>query len=311
MISLKKIFFLLTIYFSFINSSFSNIDLKIVLKINNEIVTTYDIEQEKNYLLALNPKLRKIDEIQLTKIAKKSLTKEIIRKIEVLKYKELKLENPQIENVLDNLIRNLDFQNENEFKKYLQNYEISIKDLKKKIEIENEWKNMIYSKYQNSVNIDKEKLILKINNFNKNNFIFEYNLSEIVFTIKNNITYQDDLKKIEDSIKNNGFENTANLFSISDSSNVGGKIGWVAEKNLSIQINNELENLKINEYSSPIKLGNNILLLKINDTRKIPNKINKKAELDKMIFVETSKQLEKFSNIFYNKIKLNTKISEF
>ena len=311
MISLKKIFFLLTIYFSFINSSFSNIDLKIVLKINNEIVTTYDIEQEKNYLLALNPKLREIDEIQLTKIAKKSLTKEIIRKIEVLKYKELKLENPQIENVLDNLIRNLDFQNENEFKKYLQNYEISIKDLKKKIEIENEWKNMIYSKYQNSVNIDKEKLILKINNSNKNNFIFEYNLSEIVFTIKNNITYQDDLKKIEDSIKNNGFENTANLFSISDSSNVGGKIGWVAEKNLSIQINNELENLKINEYSSPIKLGNNILLLKINDTRKIPNKINKKAELDKMIFVETSKQLEKFSNIFYNKIKLNTKISEF
>ena len=281
------------------------------MKINNEIVTTYDIEQEKNYLLALNPKLRKIDEIQLTKIAKKSLTKEIIRKIEVLKYKELKLENPQIENVLDNLIRNLDFQNENEFKKYLQNYEISIKDLKKKIEIENEWKNMIYSKYQNSVNIDKEKLILKINNSNKNNFIFEYNLSEIVFTIKNNITYQDDLKKIEDSIKNNGFENTANLFSISDSSNVGGKIGWVAKKNLSIQINNELENLKINEYSSPIKLGNNILLLKINDTRKIPNKINKKAELDKMIFVETSKQLEKFSNIFYNKIKLNTKISEF
>ena len=281
------------------------------MKINNEIVTTYDIEQEKNYLLALNPKLRKIDEIQLTKIAKKSLTKEIIRKIEVLKYKELKLENPQIENVLDNLIRNLDFQNENEFKKYLQTYEISIKDLKKKIEIENEWKNMIYSKYQNSVNIDKEKLILKINNSNKNNFIFEYNLSEIVFTIKNNITYQDDLKKIEDSIKNNGFENTANLFSISDSSNVGGKIGWVAEKNLSIQINNELENLKINEYSSPIKLGNNILLLKINDTRKLSNKINKEAELDKMIFVETSKQLEKFSNIFYNKIKLNTKISEF
>ena len=170
---------------------------------------------------------------------------------------------------------------------------------------------MIYGKYQNSVNIDKEKLILKINNSNKNNFIFEYNLSEIIFTIKNNITYQDDLKKIEDSIKNNGFENTANLFSISDSSNVGGKIGWVAKKNLSIQINNELENLRVNEHSSPIQLGNNILLLKINDTRKLPNKINKEAELDKMIFVETSKQLEKFSNIFYNKIKLNTKISEF
>ena len=311
MISFKKIFFLLTIYFTCINSSFSNIDLKIVLKINNEIVTSYDIEQEKNYLLALNPNLREIDEIQLTKIAKKSLTKEIIRKIEVLKYKELKLENPQIENVLDNLIRNLDFPNENEFKKYLKSYEISLKDLKKKIEIENEWKNMIYSKYQNSVNVDKEKLILKINNSNEGNFIFEYNLSEIIFTIKNNSSYENDLKKIEDSIKNNGFENTANLFSISDSSNVGGKIGWVAKKNLSIQITNALENLRVNEHSAPIKLGNNILLLKINETRKRPNKINKKAELDKMIFIETSKQLEKFSNIFYNKIKLNAKISEF
>ena len=281
------------------------------MKINNEIVTTYDIEQEKNYLLALNPKLREIDEIQLTNIAKKSLTKEIIRKIEVLKYKELKLENPQIENVLNNLIRNLDFSNEKEFTNYLKNYDISLNDLKKKIEIENEWKNMIYSKFQSSVNIDKEKLILKINNSNKDNFIFQYNLSEIIFTIENNTTYQNDLKKIEDSIKNNGFENTANLFSISDSSKVGGKIGWVAKKNLSIQINNELENLKVNEPSSPIKLGNNILLLKINETRKIPRKINKEVELDKMIFIETSKQLEKFSNIFYNKIKLNAKISEF
>tara|TARA_B100001093_G_scaffold515336_1_gene591451 strand:- start:2311 stop:3156 length:846 start_codon:yes stop_codon:yes gene_type:complete len=281
------------------------------MKINNEIITTYDVEQEKNYLLALNPNLREIEEIQLIKIAKKSLTKETIRKIEILKYRELKLEDPQIKSVLNNLIRNLNFSSENEFENYLNNFSISIKDLRKKIEIENEWKNIIYSKYKNSVNVDKEKLILRINNFNKENFIFEYNLSEIVFTIKNNSTYEDQSKKIENSINDNGFENTANLYSISDSSKVGGKIGWVAKKNLSSQIINKLENLKENEYTSPIKLGNNILILKINNTRKQPNKIDKKAELDKMIFIETTKQLEKFSNIFYNKIKLNAKISEF
>ncbi len=311
MISIKKIFFLVTIYFLSISFCFSNINLKIVMKINNEIITTYDVEQEKNYLLALNPNLREIEEIQLIKIAKKSLTKETIRKIEILKYRELKLEDPQIKSVLNNLIRNLNFSSENEFENYLNNFSISIKDLRKKIEIENEWKNIIYSKYKNSVNVDKEKLILRINNFNKENFIFEYNLSEIVFTIKNNSTYEDQSKKIENSINDNGFENTANLYSISDSSKVGGKIGWVAKKNLSSQIINKLENLKENEYTSPIKLGNNILILKINNTRKQPNKIDKKAELDKMIFIETTKQLEKFSNIFYNKIKLNAKISEF
>ena len=218
MILFKKTFLLITIYFLSINFCFSNINLKIVMKINNEIITTYDIEKQRNYLLALNPKLREINEIQLIEIAKKSLTKEVIRKIEILKYKELKLENSQIESVFDNLIQNLNFSSENEFENYLKNFSISIKDLKKKIEIENEWKNMIYGKYQNSVNIDKEEFILKISKLNQDNFILEYNLSEIVFTIKNNSTYEKELQDVKDSINNNGFENTANLFSISDSS---------------------------------------------------------------------------------------------
>ena len=86
MIFLKKIFLLLTVYFSFTSFSFSNIDLRILMKINNEIITTYDVEKEKNYLLALNPNLKEIDENRLISIAKKSITKEIIRKIEISKF---------------------------------------------------------------------------------------------------------------------------------------------------------------------------------------------------------------------------------
>ena len=80
---------------------------------------------------------------------------------------------------------------------------------------------------------------------------------------------------------------------------------------LSTPITNEIEDLKKDEYSEPIKIGNNFLILKINEIRKKPFEINKKAELDKMIMIETTSQLDKFSNIFYNKIKLNAKISEF
>ena len=308
---LKKFFFFLIIYYFSTSYSFSNISLKIVMKINNEIITSYDIEQEKNYLLALNPNLKQISENQLLMVAKKSLTKEIIRKIEILKYIELNQDNPQIESVLNNLIKKLNFTNKNEFENYLQNFDVSIDDLIKKIEIENEWKNMIYSKYNKSVNIDKSGLILKVENLSNNNFIFEYNLSEIVFTNLNKSSYKDEFNNIKNSIISNGFENTANLYSISDSSKVGGKIGWVAKNNLSILIINELEKLSKGEYSSPIKIGNNFLILKINETRKTPKKIDKKAELDKMILIETTKQLDKFSNIFYNKIKLNAKISEF
>ena len=281
------------------------------MKINSEIITTYDIEQEKNYLLALNPNLKQMDENQLMMIAKKSLTKEIIRKNEISKYIELKLDDPQIDSVLNNLIKKLNFDNINEFENYLQSFNISIYDLKKKIEIQNEWKNMIYVKYNNSVNIDKDNLMLKIDNLIKNNYLLEYNLSEIIFTTKNDKTYKDEFEKIKSSIEENGFENTANLYSISDSSNVGGKIGWVAKKNLSDSIINKIKNLKKDEYSEPIKIGNDFLILRINETRKKPFKMDKQAELEKMIIVETTKQLDKFSNIFYNKIKLNAKISEF
>lgn len=308
---LKKIIFFITIYFLSTTLGFSNISLKIVMKINNEIVTTYDIEKEKNYLLALNSKLNQISENQLIMLAKKSLTKEIIRKIEILKYIELNQDNSQIDSVLNNLIKRLNFSNKNEFENYLQNFDVSIDDLKKKIEIENEWKNMIYIKYNKSVNINKEDLMLKIDNLVKNNYIQEYNLSEIIFSTKNNTTYNDEFKKIKNSIEDNGFENTANLYSISDSSKVGGKIGWVAKKNLSVAIIDKIKNLKKDQYSEPIKIGNDFLILKINETRKKPFEMDKEAELEKMIMIETTKQLDKFSNIFYNKIKLNAKISEF
>ena len=311
MILNKKTIFLILIFFLFTNFSYSKIDLRIIMKINNQIVTSYDIEKESNYLLALNPKLNEINKNDLLKIAKKSMVKEMIRKSEILKYKEINLDNPRNKNILRNIMLNLDFSNQLQFESYLNDFDISIDDLRKKIGIENEWKNLVYSKYSTSIKIDKENLINQIEKLGKEEFSIEYNLSEIVFIKNQNISLKDQSKKILESIEINGFENTANLYSISDSSKVGGKIGWVKKNNLSLEINNELENLKVNSYSDPIKIDNNYLILKINDIKEITVKVDKQKELDKMVMIETSKQLDKFSNIFYNKIKLNSVISEF
>ena len=311
MILNKKTIFLILIFFLFTNFSYSKIDLKIIMKINNQIVTSYDIEKESNYLLALNPKLNEINKNDLLKLAKKSMVKEMIRKSEILKYKEINLNNPRNKNILRNIMLNLDFSNQLQFESYLNDFDISIADLRKKIGIENEWKNLVYSKYSTSIKIDKENLINQIERLSKEEFSIEYNLSEIVFIKNQNISLKDQSKKILESIEINGFENTANLYSISDSSKVGGKIGWVKKNNLSLEINNELENLKVNSYSDPIKIDNNYLILKINDIKEITVKVDKQKELDKMVMIETSKQLDKFSNIFYNKIKLNSVISEF
>ena len=310
MIFNKKTIVLILIFFLFNNFSYSKINLQIIMKINDQIITTYDIEKESNYLLALNPKLNEISKNDLLKLAKRSMIKEMIRKSEILKYKEINLKNDQINIVLKNIIQNMDFTNQSQFENYLNDFNVSIDDLRKKIGIENEWKNLVYSKYSTSIKIDKENLINKIEKSSKEEFSKEYNLSEIVFTKKQNISLEDQSKEILESIKINGFENTANLYSVSDSSKVGGKIGWVKKNNLSLDINRELDNLKINSNSNPIKIGNNYLILKINDIKEIAIKIDKQKELDKMIMIETSKQLDKFSNIFYNKIKLNSVISE-
>tara|TARA_B100001057_G_C22763020_1_gene916611 strand:+ start:500 stop:1435 length:936 start_codon:yes stop_codon:yes gene_type:complete len=311
MIAFKRSTILICIFFSLINICYSKIQLKIIMKIDNEIITSHDVEKEINYLKALNPRLSQIDENEILIIAKKSTIKEFIKKKEIQKYKELNLQNPQIDDVLNNLIQNLNLKNENQLKDYIKNFDLSIEDLKRKIEIENEWKQLIYSRYIKTVKIDKERLIEKIEKNSKEKFIEEYNLSEIVFTKKNDLTLNEFSKKIQESIEKNGFENTANLYSISDSAKVGGKIGWVRKNILSDQIINELKNLEINNYSSPLQINNNFFIFKINEIRKIQAEIDKKKELDKMILIETSKQLDKFSNIFYNKIKLNSKISEF
>ena len=281
------------------------------MKIDNEIITSLDLEKEINYLVALNPKLSQIDRNELLLIAKKSTIKEFIKKKEIQKYKELDLTNPQINDVLNNLIKNLNLSTEKQLKDYIRNFNLSIEDLKRKIEIENEWKNLIYSRYIKSVKIDKDELIKKIEKISKEKFLKEYNLSEIVFAKKNNENLDELFKAIQESIQINGFENTANIYSISNSSKVGGKIGWVREDSLSDQIILRLKDLKNGEYSSLIQINNNFFVFKINEIRKIQVEIDKKKEINKMTIIETSKQLDKFSNIFYNKIKLNSKISEF
>ena len=147
------------------------------MKIDNEIITSHDIEQEINYLKALNPGLKKINKDELLVVAKRSIIKEFIKRKEIEKYKKLNLENPQINNVLNNLIKNLNLQNENELENYLNTFNFSVEELKRKIEIENEWKNLIYSKYIKTVKINKKELIEKIEKSRNEKFLLEYNLS--------------------------------------------------------------------------------------------------------------------------------------
>ena len=204
----------------------------------------------------------------------------------------------------------LNFKDESEFTKFLENYSnYSINEIKRKLKIEIMWNELIYSRYYNQLRIDKDEFIKKIDNLTDKP-VNEYLLSEIVFKKEKDQDLENQINTISQSIKDVGFENAANIYSLSESSKLGGKIGWVSENNLSQKILKKIINLKKDEITEVIQLGNNYLILKINEIRKKNISINKDEELEKMIKFETNKQLNQFSKIYFDKSKINYSINE-
>ena len=172
------------------------------------------------------------------------------------------------------------------------------------------WNSLIGTKYTNQINIDEKMLKKQIEkNFSKKT-TREYELSEIVFQIKDG--EDPDIKKslIQKSIVEQGFSNTANIYSIADSSKFGGNIGWVEEKNLSEEIIQAIKKLKISEISQLIKIPTGFLVLRIENKKDKIIQVNKKKLLDEAVLFETNRQYNQYSIIYYNKINLNSLISE-
>tara|TARA_B110000259_G_scaffold127388_1_gene144019 strand:+ start:2369 stop:3304 length:936 start_codon:yes stop_codon:yes gene_type:complete len=290
--------------------SYSDENIYIVYKVNNQIITNTDIEKEYRYLVSLNNQLKSLNKLKVLEISRESALREQIKKIELSKYFDLQTLNLNIDNYLENFYKNLDINTESEFEKYLEGSNISLDYIKKKIQIEILWNQLIYDKYIAQINIDQNKLKEKLKELSNKANQKVYLLSEILFDKENNSSFEKKLEDINQSINEIGFNNTANIFSITDSSKFGGKIGWIEEQKLSKKIIEELQLLETGQYTSPIQTGSSFLILKIEEIKYEKTTINEEEELNKLIQFETSKQLDQFSKIFYKQIKINSLIDE-
>ena len=307
---IKFFFLLLLSYLMNTSIGISKEKVYIELIIENTIITNVDINKEKKYLLALNNNLKNLDKKQIYKISKESLIKEKIKEIELLNYFDLNTSSNIADNIVKNIIKNLNFNNENEFERYLQDYDLTIDDIKKKFVIEASWNQLIYDKYKKNVKVDENKLRKKLNEELKKNKLDEFNLSEILFELKTGENVNKKFESIKNFIKDNNFENAANIFSISDSAKVGGKIGWTNKAQISKNILNEITNLKTGEISKPIQINNTYLIIKINEKRTVEKKTNTNQEMKKLILIEKNRQLNQYSLMYYNRIKNNLFINE-
>lgn len=312
----KKLTFYLIISITLLiqNISYASTKIKIVNKINNEIITNFDIQKEYNYLIALNNELQKVPLSEALDIAKDSLIREKIKTSELKKIYELENFNryDYLNNIFQNFYKKLNISSEKEFENYLKSFDLSVEEVKEKIKLEILWNQLIGLKYKDQINIDEENLKKKIsqNNLNFKKSI-EYDLSEIVFQAKTQEELTAKINEIKSNIELIGFSSAANKYSISESAKFGGKIGKLLESQLSTKIRDELKKVEINQVSKPLNIGGSFLLLFVNDKKEIKLEQDKDKVLKKMIESERTRQFDQFSQVYFNKIKLNVQIESY
>ena len=290
---------------------FSNaiaIENKILFKVNNEIITSIDILTELKYLGTINNDLNKMPKKQAFEIAKKSLIREKIKEIQLKKiFKEIIVEDEFINSLLVNHFESTEIKSIYDFEKYFLLLDISPNLIKKKISIEVMWNQFIFNKFNQNVKINKEIIKNELLTKDKQK---EYLLSEIFFTINENEILDKKTNLLEKEINDKGFSQTALIYSVSNTANKGGKLGWVKETIMSPKIKKIIKQIKINNYTKPIVLPGGFLILKIEDIRETDNDFDLNSEIDKIVRKKTNEQLNQFSNIYFNKIKKNIIINE-
>ena len=298
--------FLLIIFF---NSKIYALENRILFKVNNEIITSVDILNEIQYLSLFNENLSNLKKENIYEIAKNSIIKEKIKIIELSRYLEkLEVEQQYYELLLNDYIKKLDVSSLKDFERLILEKGIKIENIQQKIKVELLWNQLIFGKFSKDIKVDKKKIKEEIL---KNNLQNEYLISEIVFNLDKGQQLNTKLNLIQSEISDNSFSSAALMHSISNSSNNGGRLGWIKLNSLNSKIKNQILKTKVNGITEPIVIPGGFIILKINDVRKtkIVNDIDKEVEL--VVREVSNKQLNQHSIIYFNKIKKEIEINEF
>ena len=304
---IKIIFFIFFLFNIFTNIVQASNNVFIVMKVNNEIITNININEEYRYLIALNTDLKSLKKEEIFNLAKNSFLREKIKENELKKYFKLNQSSKYIDQTIKNLYGSLNISSEIEFKKYLSVYNLTIEDVKKKLEIEVLWNELIYTKFHKQIDIDEEKIKKKIN---ENKIQKNYLLSEIFFSGENKEKINEKYNLIKKSISEIGFKNTANMYSLTASAKIGGSIGWIGENQLTKKVVNEINKLQVGEFTKPINIPGGVIILKLDGKEDKKISLDFDSEFKKLIEYEKNRQLNQFSAIYFNKLKFNIKIEQ-
>lgn len=286
----------------------AKIQNKIIIKVGNEIVTSYELKNKIMRSLILSG--IEINQDNIDKIKKKSVENLIsnkLIKIEIKKY-DFEVSQNQIKSYIKSMSPLDESELKNRFKEYNLDYDLFLEE----IEYQLKWQKLIYNTYSNKISINNDDIENELKNFQKKNSkIIEYNLSEIEIPFKNKDLLDGLIKEIKELISKDGFEDTAIKLSISPSASNKGMLGWVTSASLSKKMNNILKNLKVNEISKPIKKIDSILFIRLNDIREINNNVtNSENFKEKLVNRKKNELFNLYSRSHISKLR-NSSVIEY
>ncbi len=306
---MKKLFIFLLIILNISIFNLKALENKILFKINYEIITSIDLKNEINYLVATNQNIKSLAKNEIIEIATNTLIREKIKKIELLKYiKKIELNEKFLDTIVKDFYLKYNFNNKEELKSYLNQNEVKYSYMINKLSLNALWNKLIFEKYSSKVIINKQEIENEI--LSKKNFIKQFKLSEIVFEVDQKSNLEEKFLEIRKNIEKFGFENSAIKFSISNSANQGGKVGWVSENSLNKKIITEINKLSPGENTDPIIIPGGFIIIKVEEIKKDEKKIDINKEIKRVIKFKTNEQLNTFSNIYLKKIMKDNEVEK-
>ena len=298
-------FFLIFFLNGILNAKIEN---KIIVKVGNEVITSFEIKNKILRTLILNNS--NINQENIDKLKEQGLDNLINIK---LKENELKKTNVEIDtNRINEYLSKISSNDIAKLKNlFIQNnvsFELFIDELK----TEFRWQKFIYQKYSKKIEVNENSLNDEIETLLKDQLeVKEVNLSEIQLLNNQNINNKKFIQNIFDEIKQNGFENTALKFSVSSSSSEKGSLGWINIKTLSKSIYDLVSNMSPGDISEPIIQSNNILLIKLNKERKVSRTDLDKDEMKKKLIKQKENELFNLYSISHLSIIKNKYFVEY
>ena len=308
---MKQFFFKIYIVLFIIFTPLKNVycEVFIVAKVNEDIITNIDLDFEKRYLVSLNPSLKNLDKKRMTEYAKNSLINERVKKIEIEKRFKIVQNEGLLLKVIRDIYSSIGISSLSEFEEYLSQNNIDIQRVKDKISIEVAWNDLIIKTFASEIEIDQTSISEELEKL-KEQEIENLLISEIIFTINERKELMSKYEEIKESINEIGFEETARIFSLSDSKKNGGNLGWIYKNQLSKEIIDGLNEITVGGFTKPIITGGAFVILKLNDIKTENIKIDKDAQLKKMIEFEKERQFTRYSTLYYKRIYNNAEINE-